>query len=54
VVSIRILLQVLGLGIAVVGILLARSGVDPFIGLAILIVGAFLLILPFTRRSEDE
>jgi len=53
--SARTLLGVLGFSIAVVGLAVAWSGAaDPFIGLAILIVGGFLLMLPFTRPHEDE
>jgi len=52
--SARILLSLLGVGIAAAGIVAARLGLDPFIGLALVVVGAFLLILPFTRRHEDD
>jgi len=52
--STRTLLGVLGFTIAIVGLAVAWSGVDRFIGLAILIVGGFLLMLPFTRPHEDE
>ncbi len=52
--SARILLSSLGVGIAAAGIVVARLGLDPFIGLALVVVGAFLLILPFTRRHEDD
>ena len=52
--SARILLGVLGFVIALVGIAVAWSGADRFIALAILIVGGFLLMLPFTRPHEDE
>jgi len=53
--SARTLLGVLGFSIAVVGLAVAWSGAaDRFIGLAILIVGGFLLMLPFTRPHEDE
>jgi len=52
--SARTLLGTLGFGIAVVGIAVAWSGIDRFVGLAIVIVGGFLLMLPFTRPHEDE
>ena len=52
--SARVLFGVIGLAIAVTGIIVARSGIDPYIGLALVIVGAFLLILPFTRLRQDE
>lgn len=54
VVSTRILLGAIGFGIAIVGIAVAWSGADRFIALAIVIVGGFLLMLPFTVRHEDE
>ena len=52
--SARVLFEVIGLAIAVTGVVVARSGIDPYIGLALVIVGAFLLILPFTRLRQDE
>jgi hypothetical protein len=52
--SARILFGVVGLALAVTGVIVARSGIDPYIGLALVIVGAFLLILPFTRLRQDE
>jgi len=52
--SARILLSLLGVGIAAAGIVAARFGLDPFIALALVVVGAFLLILPFTRSQDDE
>jgi hypothetical protein len=52
--SARVLFGVIGLAIAVTGVVVARSGIDPYIGLALVIVGAFLLILPFTRLRQDE
>jgi len=52
--SARTLLGILGLAIAIVGLAVAWSGADRFIGLAILIAGGFLLMLPFTRPHEDE
>ena len=52
--SARILLSSLGVGIAAAGIVAARLGLDPFIGLALVVVGAFLLLLRFTRFQDDE
>jgi hypothetical protein len=52
--SARTLLSLLGFAIAVVGLAVAWSGADRFLALAILIVGGFLLTLPFTRPHEDE
>lgn len=52
--SARILFGVIGLALAVTGVIVARSGIDPYIGLALVIVGAFLLILPLTRPRHDE
>lgn len=46
--------SVLGLAIAVAGLVLATALNDRFLGLALLIVGAFLLILPHTRPHLDE
>lgn len=50
-----------GLGLALLGLLLALLGVgvaiasgDRFLGVAFLVIGAFLLFLPFTRPSVDE
>jgi len=37
--SARILLSLLGVGIAVAGIVAARFGLDPFIALALVVVG---------------
>src|SRR5439155_8485915 len=52
--SARTLLGSLGVGIAVVGIAVAWSGIDRFVGFASLIVGGFLLMFPFMRPHEDE
>ena len=52
--SARRLFAVVGLALAIAGVIVARSGIDPYIGLALVIVGAFLLILPFTRLRQDE
>jgi len=49
----RTFLLVLGLSFAGVGIFLA-SAVDPLIGLGVLVVGAFLLILPFAALGPEE
>lgn len=49
----RTFLLVLGLSFACIGILLA-SAVDPLIGLGVLVVGAFLLILPFAAIGPEE
>lgn len=49
----RAFLLVLGLSFACIGILLA-SAVDPLIGLGVLVVGAFLLILPFAAIGPEE
>ncbi len=51
--STRALLGVLGFAFAVIGIVVAWMA-GPLAGMAFLIVGAFLLILPFTRPREDE
>lgn len=51
--STRALLGVLGFAFAVIGIVVAWMA-DSLTGMAFLIVGAFLLILPFTRPREDE
>ncbi len=47
-------LAVLGLLIAIAGLALATALGDKFLGLALVLVGAFLLFLPFTRPSVDE
>ena len=52
--STRLLFGAVGLALAVTGVIVARSGLDPYIGLALVIVGAFLLVLPFTRLRQDE
>ncbi len=49
----RTLLGVLGLAFAVIGIGVGWV-VEPLAGMAFLIVGAFLLILPFTRPHDEE
>ncbi len=51
--STRTLLGVLGLAFAVIGIGVGWV-VEPLAGMAFLIVGAFLLILPFTRPHDEE
>ena len=52
--SARRLFAVVGLALAIVGVIVARSGIDPYIGLALVVVGAFLLILPLTQPRRDE
>jgi len=49
----RVFLAVLGLAFAVAGVVVAWT-VDKFAGLAVLVIGAFLLFLPFMRSSGDE
>jgi hypothetical protein len=49
----RVALAVLGLAFAVAGVAVAWT-VDKFAGLAVLVIGAFLLFLPFMRSSGDE
>lgn len=49
----RTLLIVLGLGIAVGGLVVAWA-VDQTVGMAMLIVGALVVILPFTAATEEE
>jgi len=51
--SARALVEILGLGFAVAGIAVAWT-VSQLVGMGILIVGAFLLILPFTLSHDDE
>jgi len=45
---------VLGLLIIVVGLAVSAMVGDRFLGFALLIVGAFLIILPYTRPHVDE
>ena len=47
--------------LSAVGLLIALSGLaaalllgDRYLGIALLVVGAFLLVLPFSRPSLDE
>jgi|GEM_PF-2327512 len=49
----RAFLAVLGLAFAVAGVVVAWT-VDKFTGLAVLVIGAFLLFLPFMRSLGDE
>jgi hypothetical protein len=51
--SARSFLVVLGAAMAVAGVAVAKM-VDTLIGLGILIVGAFLLILPFTALGPED
>ena len=46
-------LAVLGLALAIAGVVVAWT-VDKFAGLAVLVIGAFVLFLPFMRSSGDE
>ncbi len=47
-------LAFVGLVVMVVGLVVALTVGDPYVGFALLIVGGFLLFLPFTRPSLDE
>lgn len=49
----RAFLAVLGLAFAVAGVLVAWT-VDKFTGLTVLVIGAFLLFLPFMRSLGDD
>src|SRR2546422_1502941 len=49
----RVGLAVLGLALDIAGVVVAWT-VDKFAGLAVLVIGAFLLFLPFMRSSGDE
>ncbi|HYR81230.1 MAG TPA: hypothetical protein VEN80_02900 [Thermoplasmata archaeon] len=49
----RAFLAALGLAFAVAGVVVAWT-VDKFTGLAVLVIGAFLLFLPFMRSLGDE
>jgi hypothetical protein len=49
----RTFLIILGAAFAVAGIVVARM-FDPTIGLGVLIVGAFLLILPFIALGPED
>ena len=49
----RTILGLLGLAFAIAGIAVAWT-FDRLVGMAILVVGAFLFILPFTGIREDE
>jgi len=51
--SVRIALMFLGIAFALAGLYVA-SAVDALIGMGVLIVGAFLLLLPFTRLRDEE
>ena len=46
-------LAALGLAFAVAGVVVAWT-FDKFTGLAVLVIGAFLLFLPFMRSLGDE
>lgn len=47
-------LAFVGLVVMLIGLVVALTVGDPYAGLALLIVGGFLLFLPFTRPSLDE
>lgn len=49
----RTVLGILGLSFAVFGVVSAWL-LDRLVGMAFLIVGAFLLILPFSRPRDEE
>jgi len=51
--SARAALIVLGIAFALAELYVA-SAVDALIGMGVLIVGAFLLIIPFTRDRDEE
>lgn len=51
--SARTFLAILGVLFAIAGLAVAWT-FDRWVGMAVLLVGAFLLILPFTRSREDE
>ena len=51
--SARAFLAILGLLFTVAGLAVAWR-FDPLIGIGVLLIGAFLLIIPFTRSRDDE
>lgn len=51
--SAKAFLAILGIVFALAGVYVAWS-FDTLVGIAFLIVGAFLLILPFTRSGPEE
>ncbi len=51
--SARVVLGILGLAFGVAGVYVAWS-FDRLVGMAFLVVGAFLLILPFSTLRTDE
>lgn len=51
--AVRAFLIVLGLAFAAAGLVLAWT-FDRLVGLATLVVGAFLFVLPFTVARPDE
>lgn len=51
--SARAALIVLGIAFALAGVVVAAV-VDALIGIGVLVVGAFLLALPFTRTWDEE
>lgn len=46
--------MVLGAVFALVGLALALTLQDRFLGVAVIVIGAFLFILPYTRPHVDE
>jgi hypothetical protein len=49
----RTLLGLLGVAISVAGLIVAWR-LEQFAGMALIVVGAFLLILPFTASTDEE
>jgi uncharacterized membrane protein len=51
--SVRAVLASIGLAVAIAGAVVATA-VERLLGIGVLIVGAFLLVLPFTVRPPEE
>ena len=51
--SARTLFALAGIGVAALGVAVAGL-VDHYIGMGLLVVGGFLLILPFTTSRPDD
>jgi hypothetical protein len=51
--SARALLVLVGLALAIAGVYVVTA-FDPIMGLSFLVVGAFLMFLPFTALRGDE
>jgi len=49
----RTLLALMGVAFAVAGIAVSWT-IDRWVGMAVLVVGAFLFMLPFTGVRDDE